>query len=377
MLGCSPAVPCFRAVTPPLAVIAAVLLLGVVGGCLPVASSAPEGMFRVRPAGAAPERIGSAPVRPIWSPDGDRIAWSAADGLWIAQSDGTGAHRIVNERNLATAAWAPDGETLAVVDNAAHLLRIVGANGEPEQAFPLVEQTQSEEFPIYVADNTPSWSPDGTQIAFTAWDGNGDEIFRIDRDGASRTQLSHVRASTAPLDGEHPNGPRKAFSDAGRPGWAPGGDVVAYALFPELRDAPGGVYVVAVDSGRASRLAPLTPLYGPVWSPDGRRLLFVYRGKNGADLFIVDSITRRTVNLTQDSDLSPRDGTWSPDGDRIAFSADDGALYVMTLANRTIAPLADTPLDDIGPVWSPDGQWIAFRAQHDLFADQPSLPHLP
>jgi serine/threonine-protein kinase len=55
---------------------------------------------------------------PIWTPDGERITYSAAangpDGLYSVRSDGGGASELLftSPRNLVAGTWTPDGRTL-------------------------------------------------------------------------------------------------------------------------------------------------------------------------------------------------------------------------------------------------------------------------
>lgn len=59
------------------------------------------------------------------------------------------------------------------------------------------------------------------------------------------------------------------------------------------------------------------------------------------------------------------DITWSPDGHRIAYRANDG-IYVVSADGTGTVKLADGDSDRV--VWSPDGQWLLFsRGRSELW----------
>lgn len=100
----------------------------------------------------------------------------------------------------------------------------------------------------------------------------------------------------------------------------------------------------------------------PVFSPDGKDLLFTSYKNGNPDLF------RRRLSSGIDSKISGRKGlnitgSWSPDGTRIALSlSKDGNSEIYTLDKNGNNPVRLTvnPAIDVSPVWSPDGSRIAF-----------------
>jgi Tol biopolymer transport system component len=52
-------------------------------------------------------------TEPAWSPDGRRLAYHTAGGIYVADADGTGRRLVA--RNAAQPAWSPDGRQIAFV----------------------------------------------------------------------------------------------------------------------------------------------------------------------------------------------------------------------------------------------------------------------
>ena len=129
--------------------------------------------------------------------------------------------------------------------------------------------------------------------------------------------------------------------------WSPDGDRIAYA---------GGRQIVAIDIDDGSRellfIAP-TEQVGPLlWLP-GDRLAYA---ANDGDLFLVDLVTGTSRALTDD--LAVRGPlALSPGGDRIAFAAAPGRgispdVYVASLTSGALTRLTHTG-DASEPAWQP------------------------
>jgi TolB protein len=74
-------------------------------------------LYRIDLTGGGRKRLGSG-SSPVWSPDGQRIAYVEGDGIWVMKPDGTGKHKIVVNHYLeyaGTPTWSPDGSKLAYV----------------------------------------------------------------------------------------------------------------------------------------------------------------------------------------------------------------------------------------------------------------------
>lgn len=130
----------------------------------------------------------------------------------------------------------------------------------------------------------------------------------------------------------------------------------------------------------------------PDWSPDGRRIVFQRENRIGLGppgLYVVDADGSNLRQLTRGTTGSGKggncdaDAAWSPDGRRIAFTRESGALvnvpgigqrierigiYVMNADGTNVRQLTevDTPTqaEDFGPQWSPDGTRIVFQRKN-------------
>jgi Tol biopolymer transport system component len=189
-------------------------------------------------------------------------------------------------------------------------------------------------------DLSPSWSPDGTKIAFASrLTGQGD-IYVMNADGSNQ-----IRLTTSPqVDGD--------------PSWSPDGTKIAFA---SSRTGAGDIYVMNADGSNQIQLT--TSLGGetePAWSPDGGKIAFTESVNGDSEVYVMNADGSNPTNLTHHvgSDTSP---TWSPDGTKIAYQRLD-AIFVMSAfgANPTRLTNGGTSVFDSFPVWSPDGTKIAF-----------------
>jgi WD40 repeat protein len=213
---------------------------------------------------------------PTWAPDGRRLAFAATGGVWVMDvSDGT-SQQILScgeGPDGCTIAWAPDG------------LRIAVAHGD---TLELVDPDGSNRTTLFVQihPSHPTWSPDGTRIAFTGSIGSGMGLYTINRDGSDPAPMLGPVQGIGTFD----------------PAWSPDGSTIAYFGSTDIRgcEDPIGsatpfcddqwqlhVMVLPLGGSEPRELHDAGTCYcngfapSLTWSPDGTSLALDVLGGNG------------------------------------------------------------------------------------------------
>jgi len=225
----------------------------------------------------------------------------------------------------------------------------------------------------------PTWSPDGTRIAFSS--------HRADPDPTDEVEISDLY--TMRPDGTEVRKLTDSRWFNGTPSWSPDGRSLVFSSDGGNYPAGQGIYIVASDGSTQPR--QLTSITGrAIWhelakvSPDGRRIVFTeYRTVDAPEgqleqsaLFTVRLDGSRLRRLTA-WEISANDADWSPDGRRIVFSArlaendfiqsimtvdaEGGQLRLLTDGDQARGEGADFRYQEsFNPAWSPDGTRIMF-----------------
>ena len=144
--------------------------------------------------------------------------------------------------------------------------------------------------------------------------------------------------------------------------------------FQSDRNGNNEIYVMNGDGSGLTNLTdnPANDI-GPVWSPDGKKIIFLSNRDGNTEIYVMNADGSAQTNLTNnpanDGSGSPENLDWSPDGKKIAFATDrDGnwEIYVMNADGSAQTNLTHNPAsDDYFPKWSADGKQIGFTTGRD------------
>src|SRR6266536_2161337 len=317
--------------------------------------------------------------------------------------DARGVHVTLHEGTSMAAALSPDGRTIAI-DLLGTLWTLPAAGGV---ARPITD--------ISMDARQPSWSADGTHIAFQAYRTSTWQIWTIKSDG---TDLKPVTAG--PYDDREPSwspdGQRIAFSSdrsgsydvwmltlaTGEitqvtanssnefyPSWHGSREI---AFVSDRRDKPG-VYAISPVAGSnpAERLVAAAEgaVSAPAFAPDGSSVAFNVIGGAKSRLIVVDGASGERNIADPDEDVFPFRPQWisqnqllyTADGrikrrpagggaaQAVEFTADVSFTRPLFTPKRRRFDLAGPqPVRGImHPAGSPDGKSLAYSSDRDGF----------
>ena len=114
-----------------------------------------------------------------WSPDGKRLVFDRSGMLFLINADGTGLDSTgVSGVN---ADWSPDGAQIAYGNTNLDGISVMDMSFTPRRLTTAVQQDQS-----------PVWSPDGSQLVFERVENNVFHLYRVGADGSGLTRLGNV-----------------------------------------------------------------------------------------------------------------------------------------------------------------------------------------
>ena len=260
---------------------------------------------------------------PRWSPDGALLSFTSQRGdednsTWFVRVSGPGGEAFRIEGVRGAPVWSADGEWIAYLA--------------------LAEDTESDEREGWIAPDALSNTLDPERF-----DGRVVTSTRYKTDGTItlRPHFSANESDDLYLVSAEGGIPRRLTAlpfDKSDVRWSPGGRTLYFSGDENQNDESNNeeltrdIWAVRVTDGSVTDLTPDPGSEAsPSPSPDGTRLAYIFTAERGAeqDLMVVDvgadgRFTTEPTNLTEGWDLEPGAPQWSADGTAILFSASLG-----------------------------------------------------
>ena len=257
------------------------------------------------------------------SPDGQTFLSPtvAPDGRLLpllVAADGSGEEFIQvadQTLQLGIGDWSPDSARLvfdAWDDTDASRKGLYTMSRDGHDLVRLTEAGPRHDFPAYAG----AYSADGDRILFfrpaTSVDADGVsmDLFVVNADGTNTVKLNPAGTETI------------LFGPSGASDWSPDGKQVAFVgsdgdFWKTDRHA---VFTVGADGSHSKRITPWGDVLSVQWSPDGKTLAFTMASPTEYQIFAIRPDGTGIVQITSSNDGTQSFGPmWSPDGARLLF----------------------------------------------------------
>ena len=191
---------------------------------------------------------------PAWSPSGQSLAFLRGEELWVRDMRTRQERRLADiailspftQAPVTTPSWSPDGGEIAFVGPG---LKLSVARPDGTGVRKLTSGLDRQV--------SPAWSPDGVRIAFISDRGDSFDIWSIRPDGTGTQRLTD--------DPEDETLPR----------WAPDGQRIAFIRETGESYGEAALWLMGGEGGFERLIGTDAHAFSqPAWSPDGKRIVF-------------------------------------------------------------------------------------------------------
>lgn len=192
---------------------------------------------------------------------------------------------------------------------------------------------------------SPSWSPDGQQIAYVSFESGKPAIYLQVLSTQQRRQIASFKGLN------------------GAPAWSPDGQKLALTL---SQDGNPEIYILEIANKKLTRVTNHYAIDTEArWFPDGRALLFTSDRGGSPQIYRLDLASQEVKRLTFDGSFNAR-GAVSNDGKYLAMvhrrSGQNFQIAIQDLQTGGLSTLTDTPLDE-SPSFAPNSQMLVYATR--------------
>jgi len=190
---------------------------------------------------------------------------------------------------------------------------------------------------------SPSWSPNGKQIAYVSFENKRAGIYIQDVGNGSRRLLSQFPGIN------------------GAPAWSPDGRKLALVL------SKGGTPNIYIMNMASHQLTQITNDFyintEPSWSPNGKSLVFTSnRGGHYPQIYQINLTNKAVTRVTYEGNYNAR-ASFTPDGNHIVVlnrNSDTFNIGILDLDAGTFRVLTNSGVDSESPSSAPNGSMVLY-----------------
>jgi TolB protein len=241
---------------------------------------------------------------PAWSPDGTQIAYSVdrygTMDVYVMNADGSNGRRLTSKGENSCPSWSPDGSQIVFSKYDPSGIYVINADGTDERRLAYAGPD------VHIFD--PEWSPDGQRIVCVVNRNPAQgvqastTIYVLDIAGIQRGEGMGT-ASFQPL-------PRVGDEVNDRPTWSPDGTQIAFSAVVDGQRVVCVVNADGSNLHQLTP-ADGPDEFSPAWSPDGGRMALQSDAEGGWDIYVTDAdgMGRHRLTTAGDNDTDP---DWCP-----------------------------------------------------------------
>jgi Tol biopolymer transport system component len=292
--------------------------------------------------------------------------------LFVVDASGSGSElQLTADDRSENPVWSPDGKRIAFIHlnegpdgrnrrDPANEVFVMGADGKNPKRIATFR------FLMPYQGNTFSWSPDATKLAVGAVTANTSSGF------------GPLNESIFIVDVQEPGkSPELLVEHGAFPSWSPDGTQIAYSCYSEHEPVGFTTFLCVTDArGKRQPRVVANHAWYPSWSPSGQHIAYLSRIGDKGQLMICNADGSGPLPLT-DRRQDVQTFAWSPDGNRIAYtemhpmedeviasgplhSVDVPRIFVTNIDGTKVGPFGERDRLRCGYLaWSPNGELLA------------------